>query len=139
MDVEKLKAELRRDEGFVPHVYEDSEGFATIGIGRMVDKRRGGGVTLDEAQYLLENDIGKALKAAREAFPWFDDLSDNRQRAITNMVFQMGIGRLRGFRKMLAAIEDGNFDLAAAEAKDSKWYRQTPERAERVIALIREG
>lgn len=139
MNVDKLKDELLRDEGFVPHVYLDHLGYQTIGVGRLVDKRRGGGLSQDEAMYLLGNDIARVVTALDKQYPFFKSLSDTRQRALCNMAFQLGLAGLAKFKTMLGHIAAGRFELAASAAKNSLWARQTPNRADRVIAMIRNG
>lgn len=139
MDTNKLTAELEKDEGLVLHEYKDSLGFSTIGIGRLIDKRKGGGITAEEARYLLANDIRKVEAQVKAALPWFSSLTDGRQRALCNMAFQMGIQGLLGFKNTLAYIKAGNYTKAAENARQSLWYKQTPVRAERVIQQILHG
>lgn len=139
MDIEALTRELVRDERFVPHAYRDSRGYLTIGIGRMVDSRLGGGITLDEAKFLLAHDIARVTAALEARLPYWLDLDDARQRALANMAFNLGIPRLMEFRRMFAALADGDYDTAAAEALDSRWARQVGARADRIAAMIRTG
>ena len=139
MNVDQLKEELLQDEGMVLHGYNDHLGYLTIGVGRLIDERRGGGITKEEAFYLLENDIGKVIVALRSKLPFWNKLNDTRQRALINMAFQMGVAGLMGFKQMLWAIERGNWDLAHAEGLDSAWAGQTPKRARRVMEMIKHG
>jgi lysozyme len=136
MDKLRLADELKRDEGLRLKPYHCSEGKLTIGIGRNLEDV---GITKDEALYLFGNDINRVVQEIEDVLPWFSSLSDARQRALCNLAFQMGIVGLLKFKRMLAAMKVGDFAAAANEARDSLWYRQTPERAKRVIALIREG
>lgn len=137
--INDLKKELLRDEGFVAHAYQDHLGYWTIGIGRLIDQRRRGGLSRDEAEYLLVNDIEKIIATLKQKLPWFDNISDRRKRALVNMAFNLGVNGLLNFKKMLAAMADNDFDKAALEAADSRWYSQVTARAERVIEMIREG
>lgn len=139
MDIEKMKEELIRDEGIVLHAYDDSLGYTTIGVGRMIDHRLGGGITTDEAMYLLENDIGRVVIDLRKALPKYETLSENRQRALVNMAFNLGIGRLMGFKKLIDAINIGNWERAYIEALDSKWAAQVGNRAVRIAGMLRKG
>lgn len=139
MDAKQLMDELERDEKFVEYAYPDSLGYLTVGIGRMIDKRRGGRISKAEALYLLGNDVQVVYAELNNALPWFQKLSDARQRALCNMAFQMGTPAVLGFKNTLEFMRLGNFKEAAGNARKSKWYSQTPERAERVIALILEG
>ena len=63
-ETDKLLEELSRDEGTVLQAYQDSLGYWTIGTGRLIDKRRGGGITKAEADYLLANDVQKIGRAS---------------------------------------------------------------------------
>lgn len=139
IDIQKLEEELEAEEKYVREAYPDSLGYLTIGIGRLIDKRRGGGVTHEEARYLLGNDIGAKLAGLRAALPWFNDLSNARQRALVNMAFQMGVDGVLGFKTTLALMQQGKFPEAADNALKSKWAQQTPARAKRVTDLIRNG
>lgn len=131
--------DLKRDEGFSSHAYRDSadEGYLTIGYGRMVDRRLGGGITGAEADLLLRNDISEALMGLRSRVVWFDDLPGPVQRALVNMAFNMGVPRLMGFQKMWAALGDRDYQTVADEALDSKWAQQVGPRATRIAALMR--
>lgn len=139
MDEEKLKRELKRDEGCVEHAYLDSLGFITIGVGRLLDKRKGGGVSMHEIDMMLTSDIRRATGSIDSKLPWVRLLSDARQRAIVNMSFQLGINGLLEFKTMLKHLQNGNFKGAAAAALDSKWAKQTPERATRIAQMIEKG
>jgi lysozyme len=136
---ELLVAELRRDEGVVPHAYQDHLGYWTIGVGRLIDKRRGGGLSDDEIDYLLNNNIRRTQEALDANLPWWRELDPVRQRALINMCFQLGMGGLLKFTNSLAAIKAGKWETAASNLKQSLWAKQTPERAARVIAMFRTG
>ncbi len=128
---------LQDHENFVSHAYEDSEGFLTIGYGRMIDKRLGGGIDQDEGDYLLERDLARSNTELRTAFPWFHHLDDRRRAALIDMHHNLGLPRLVGFSKMIAALDAGEFDEAAREALDSKWARQVGKRAHDIADMIR--
>lgn len=137
MNKQSLCNDLVHDEGFVSSVYQDHLGYFTIGIGRLVDKRRGGGITLDEAMYLLNNDIDTKLAEIKKAWPRFNDLSEVRQRAVANMCFQLGVSGFLKFKSAIKSLEIGNYERAALEFMDSKWAKQTPSRARRICDMIR--
>lgn len=131
--------QLRREEGSIPHAYLDSLGYWTIGVGRLIDKRRGGHLSDDEIEYLLRNDIERCTAAIRAALPWFDGLSEPRQAVLIGMAFQMGTGGLLAFNQTLAAVHDDRWSVAAALMLRSKWAQQTPARAGRMAAQMRTG
>lgn len=136
----QLIDQLRRDEGCVLHAYADHLGFTTIGVGRLIDKRRGGGISEDEAAYLLNNDVARIDQALRSTYPWFAALNQPRQAALINMAFQLGLQGLAGFPRMLACMRDGRYAEAETHALDSKWAReQTPARAKRVARQLASG
>lgn len=139
IDLGKLKAEIIAEEGFQPHVYLDHLTYQTIGYGRCVDRRKGAGISREEGEFLLENDMGRVLIALRARIKDFDKLPPGVGRALVHMAYQMGVEGLLGFRKMLAALEGGNYAVAEKEALDSTWAAQTPERARRVAAMIGAG
>ena len=131
---------LGDDEREVLHAYKDHLGYLTIGVGRLIDRRKGGGITEEESAYLLNNDIAKRDQALRARFPWFRNLNEPRQAALLNMAFQMGVDGLAGFPSMLASIRDERWADAELHALDSRWAReQTPARAKRVARQIRTG
>jgi lysozyme len=127
-----LKDQIVRDEGVVPHAYQDQFGYWTIGVGRLLDKRKGGGLSRDEVYYLLSNDINQKTKQLVEALPWVSFLSEQRQAVLINMCFQMGIDGLLKFKNTLKLIEDGHYDVASSGMLKSLWAQQTPERAKRL-------
>lgn len=143
MNKDLMAGELRFEEGEVKSggkhvVYKDHLGFWTLGIGRLVDARKGGGLTDEEAAYLLSNDIERTHAELLRRMPCYARLSQVRQRAILNMAFQMGVDGVLKFKKMIAALDRGAYAAAAAEALDSKWAREdTPDRARRVAESLR--
>lgn len=137
--LEKIESHLVAEEGEVLHAYEDHLGYLTIGVGRLIDKRRGGGITREESRYLLRNDITRIAAELRSRFPWFHLLDDVRQTAILCMAFQLGVNGVANFKKMVAALTRHDYVTAAREALDSNWAKQTPARAQRMAKVIRTG
>lgn len=94
----------------------------------------------DKISETLDADIAKATVECQARFaPWFQHLNSARQAVIVGMVFQMGIGRVLGFRQALACMERNDFEQAAAEMLDSAWAKQTPRRAQRMAEMMRTG
>lgn len=136
----ELVKQLKADEGVVPHAYRCSEGFWTIGVGRLVDKRKtGSGLRPEEITFLLNNDIDDRIDALTRRLPWFQDLDDARKGVLLNMSFQMGVEGLLGFERTLALIRDGKYENAAHAMLQSLWAKQTPERAKRMAEQMRSG
>ena len=134
-----LKSQLLREEGAESCAYQDSLGYWTIGVGRLIDSRKGGGLSPDEIDMLLENDIKRNYEAVLAALPWMEKLNDARQAVLIGMAFQMGIGGLLKFKRALGSIEDGQYSEAAMEMLDSLWAQQTPERAKRLAKQMETG
>ena len=129
-----LAAMLERHEGRRTHPYRDIVGKLTIGVGRNLDDR---GLSADEIDMLLAHDIAIARAACQALFPAFDGFHYKRQAGMISMAFNLGQTRLAGFRRMRAAINDGNWIDASNEALDSYWARQVGHRAVEVAALLR--
>lgn len=136
MNMDKLIKDLKRDEGLRLKPYRCSEGKLTIGIGRNIQDV---GITEEEANILLANDILRCERDLDTRLPWWRNLSPRRQDALLNMCFNLGIGRLMNFRKMLGALERGDWHEAAAQALDSRWARQVGARANRIADIFRNG
>jgi lysozyme len=137
--VQRATDQIKQDEGLVLHAYDDHLGFSTIGYGRLIDRRKGGGISQDEAEYLLKNDVNARLNVLKNAIPFFDRLDDARKAVLLNMSFQLGITGLLKFKSTLAFIEAGDFENAAANMLKSLWARQTPNRARRLAEQMRTG
>jgi lysozyme len=135
-DPAALRADLIRDEGLRLKPYRCTAGKLTIGIGRNLDDV---GISREEAETLLDHDIAALTADFDRALPWWRGLSEARQRGLVNMGINLGLPRLLGFRRMLAALERGEFATAAAQALDSTWATQVGARAQRIAALIRQG
>lgn len=135
----ELTKQLRRDEGEVLHAYPDHLSYLTIGVGRLIDKRKGGGITPEESAYLLSNDIDKREAELLRRAPWMANLDPVRFGALLNMAFQMGVDGLLGFKNTLAMVRAGDYEGAAAGMLESLWAKQTPERAARISKQVKTG
>jgi lysozyme len=126
---------LIKHEGLRLKPYRCTAGKLTIGVGRNLDDV---GISEEEAFSLLDNDI---LRVRREAgsFAWFRDLSTERQNVILSMVFNLGIDRFKGFKRMIQAVSDGRFEDAATEMLNSKWAAQVGKRAVDLAEIMRSG
>lgn len=135
---------IEEEEGRVPHVYRDHLGYWTIGIGHLVDQRKGGRLPDPIIDALFDYDYAEK-RAQAERIPGFSRLNEVQQAAIVSMVFQMGFepfdgDGFRDFRNMLAALARGDVKEAARHGRDSKWWREdTPRRAERQMRMLESG
>ena len=151
---------LRIDEGCKLELYKDTEGFWTIGIGQLITKNPSYNVARDELDRLMgrvcngritqqeaENLFNSSVEKARKGIlgnatlkPVYDVLDEVRCCALINMVFQMGVTGTAGFPKGMRLLKAKQWDKAAIELADSRWYKsQTPNRAKRVIATFKTG
>jgi len=136
MNSARLKQQLETDELRSKKIYTDTVGKVSGGIGRNLTDR---GFSDDEIDLIYANDVRMAEKDARSLVPGFDRLDDVRQEVLINCSFNLGYSRLSGFKKFLAAINSSDFDEAADELKDSKWYGQIGQRGVRLVNAMRSG
>lgn len=137
-------------EGLRLMPYRDHLGKLTIGVGRCIDtnpfteqeKTAVGdwrhGITRNAAMMLLKNDIRRCLDELNR-WNWYHELNDTRQYALLDMDFQLGLKKLKQFKKMLAALEAKDFETAYNECLNSVYAKQTPTRAERIAKAIKTG
>ena len=152
-DREKLRAQLRRNEGVRLSVYRCSAGKLSIGVGRNLDDcgvspaetRQlkitvasciAHGNTSAQCVALLDNDIDRAAAGLDRALPWWRSLSDVRQRVLIDMCFNMGLGKLLGFRNTLADVRASHWSDAVSGMVASAWHRQVGGRALRLEAMM---
>ena len=139
MNRSRLTAQLKFDEGVKEYAYTDSEGYLTIGVGRLIDRTKGGKLSEDEIEYLLDNDIDRIQNQTIRAFHWYNDLNDVRQEVILNMVFNLGLNGFKNFKLMIKALERHDYEDASQEMVDSKWCLQVGPRCIRLSEAMRLG
>ena len=133
-----LREMIKRHEGVETHAYKCSQNKTTIGVGRNIDPDGGIGLSEAEIDYLLNNDINRCI-GELSGFVWFPDLNQERQNAIIDMVFNLGITRFKGFKNAIDAMSKSDFDTAADEFYDSRWAKQVGNRAIEICEMIRKG
>ena len=144
MNLITLQNEIADDEGVMYETYRCSLGHPTGGIGHLLtewdedyyDKPIGTKIPNEKVEEWFAIDINVTLSDCQEIFPDFNNLPEEAQLVIANMCFQLGRPRLSQFKKFIAAINDADWIKAAEEMEDSRWHKQTTERAERLIARI---
>ncbi len=135
-----LRDALVRDEGgFQAFAYQDSRGFWTIGYGRCIDRRSGKGLARAEGELMLDNDIRGAEADVAHRIPWAAQLDEPRRAVLVMLAFNMGIGGLLTFRKMLAAMGKQDWPEAARELLDSDYAQQVGPRAQRLARQLESG
>jgi len=136
MNRERLRAALIDAEELRLRMYKDSQGYHTIGVGHNLDAKP---ISRRAALIILEDDINDAEHQTDNLFTWWRSLPEIVQNALVEMVFNLGPSRILTFSKMLAAMEDGDYEKAAKEAQDSLWFKQVGRRGPRIVSMIREG
>lgn len=130
---------IKKHEGFRSSPYRCSAGKITIGWGRNLDDV---GLTEQEAEILLQNDIKRAEDDLQTVFApdfLFSVLTYNRYSVLVNMVFNLGITRFRGFKNMIKAVKEKDWDRAALEMLDSRWAKQVKTRAYELARMMEKG
>lgn len=139
MTVSDSYSQLKRDESEVLHAYQDHLGYWTIGVGILIDSRKGGGLLPEESEFIFRNRLRLIEAELADRIPWITKLDPARRGVLLNMAYQMGISGLMGFKKTLATVESGHYQKAAVEMLGSKWAQQTPARAHRLSQQMRTG
>lgn len=134
-----LKQQLIEEEGEVLHAYQDHLGYWTIGVGILIDKRKGGGLRKEESDFILNNRIRLKTAEVEKALPWVSTLDEPRKAVLVGMAFQMGLAGLLGFKNTLKYIERKQYKEAAGNMLVSKWASQTPGRAARMAKQLETG
>ena len=142
--IEQLREELEEDEGCMYVVYLDHLKLKTCGVGHLVraddpefDMDVGDPVSEERVAELFEKDIGWTISDCQKLVPDFDMLPEEVRLIVANMMFNLGAKRLSGFKRLLAAVERGDWNSAADEMLDSKWARQVPARSGRLVTRMR--
>lgn len=136
MNAERVAETLMVDEGFRGRPYLDTVGKVTIGFGRNLSDKP---LTKAEAAVLLVNDLGDVERDLDRSLGWWRNLDDVRQEVLANMAYNLGITRLLGFGRMLAAAKSGDYATAAAEMRKSRWFQQVGARAARLTNEMATG
>ena len=128
---------IKRHEGLRLKPYRCPAGKLTIGYGRNLEDV---GISEEEAEVLLQNDLRRAVetaaRCAAEHGVLFETLPDDAKVVLTDMAFNLGF-RLSGFRRMFAALKRGDYEEAAREMLDSLWARQVGNRARKLAEIMK--
>ena len=136
MNRDDLRSMLVLHEGLKLRPYQCTAGKTTIGVGRNLDDV---GITQEEAFTLLEHDIDAVESDLDRTWPWWRQMSEQRQQVLADMCFNLGLGKLKGFVNTLAFMKAGEYDKAADGMLASLWARQVGNRAVRLARMMREG
>ena len=144
MNLVTLQDEIANDEGVMYETYHCSLGHLTGGIGHLItewdeeyyEQPIGTKVSHEQVNDWFAKDIDVTIRDCNIIFSDFGNLPEEAQLVIANMCFQLGRPRLSKFKNFIAAVNDSDWTRAADEMEDSRWYKQTTARADRLIARI---
>lgn len=144
MNIDKLREELKADEGCKYEIYLDHLDLPTHGIGHLIldsdpeyGQEVGTPVSEDRVNECFAKDVETVLSECKKLYSNFELLPEEVQLIIANMMFNMGRPRLSKFVGMRAAVDSGDWHRAAVEMVDSKWYQQVTNRADRLVQRMR--
>ena len=144
MIIEELRKEIEIDEGCKYEIYLDHLGLPTFGIGHLVldsdpesGEEVGTPVSEDRVSECFNKDVHTVLSDCEKLYEDFYTLPEEVQRIIANMMFNMGYPRLSKFKGMKAGVDARDWQQAADEMVDSRWYNQVTNRAERLVKRMR--
>ena len=144
MNLDTLRKQLEIDEGIKHDIYLDHLGLPTFGIGHLItnaDPESGQevGTTISDERVrsAFEADVVSVIEDCNKLYNDFDELPEEVQQIIANMMFNMGRTRLSKFRGMKRGVDARDWNAAADEMVDSKWYRQVNNRANRLVQRMR--
>jgi len=145
MDTKKLRKQLEIDEGVVHEIYLDHLGYPTFGIGHLVTESDsehglevGTAISAERCAQAFESDIQSVLRDCNILYTNFPYLPEEVKQIIANMMFNLGRPRLSKFAGMKRGVDSEDWNAAADEMVDSRWYRQVGARAERLVSRMRE-
>lgn len=131
-----LKERIMKHEGLGLKPYICPAGKLSIGYGRNIEEN---GITEAEASFLLDNDIKNFREECKRSFTWFENMNSARQDVLVEMNFNLGLKKLKKFKKFISACERKDYEAAAAEMLDSLWARQVGQRAKNLAKIMKEG
>ena len=136
---EQLKERIKEHEGFVPRIYKDSLGFATIGYGHLVKEgeqwEEGKEYSKEQLEHVFKTDFNNAVGQATGLMDGMN-LDDKAREVIIEMVFQLGVGGVGKFKKMWEALRNKDYGEASFQMMDSRLAKQTPNRAESLSKVM---
>tara|TARA_R100001082_G_C4356044_1_gene156940 strand:- start:1069 stop:1521 length:453 start_codon:yes stop_codon:yes gene_type:complete len=142
--IDRLREELKIDEGCKYEVYLDHLGLPTFGIGHLITEKdpehqMGMGTPVDEIRVneAFEQDVQVTIGECQILFDDWDELPETVRLITANMMFNMGRPRLSKFKKMIQAVKDKDWLEAGDQMQDSRWYKQVTNRADRLISRMR--
>ena len=144
MNIQQLRKQLEIDEGVKYVIYLDHLGLPTFGIGHLVTKTDpesgqavGTSISKERVAECFDMDVQSVINDCNKLYKDFEDLPEEVQQIIANMMFNMGYTRLSKFKGMKRGVDSKDWNQAADEMVDSRWYRQVTNRANRLVERMR--
>ena len=144
MNIQQLRKQLEIDEGVKYDIYLDHLGLPTFGIGHLVTKTDpesgqavGTPISKERVAECFDMDVQSVINDCNKLYEDFENLPEEVQQIIANMMFNMGYTRLSKFKGMKRGVDSLNWNQAADEMVDSRWYRQVTNRANRLVERMR--
>ena len=129
-----LLENIKESEGFRNRVYKCTEGYDTIGYGFAVKDLV---MDKDIADMSLERKVAELRLRVEQKFPFIDSMPESVQDVMIEMCFQLGVSGFSKFKKTIQYLMTKQFEEAAVEMLDSKWYKQTPNRAKKLSDIVK--
>ena len=144
MNIQQLREQLEIDEGVKYDIYLDHLGLPTFGIGHLVTKTDpesgqavGTPISKERVAECFDMDVQSVINDCNKLYEDFENLPEEVQQIIANMMFNMGYTRLSKFKGMKRGVDSEDWNQAADEMVDSRWYRQVTNRANRLVERMR--
>lgn len=144
MNLDQLRQEIEADEGCKYEIYKDHLGYLTFGIGHLIKEsdpehgqEEGTAVSEERVAKAFQEDIDQVLADCDKLYDDYEELPEEVRLIIANMMFNLGYPRLSAFKGMKAGVDARDWNKAADEMVDSRWYKQVPNRAERLVQRMR--
>lgn len=136
MSYQRVRELIKTHEGLSLELYKCSAGKYTIGYGRNLEAR---GITEDEAELMLTNDLNEVVRQVQESFPWFHDLDGVRKAVVVDMVFNLGLAGFLKFKDTIKYASSGDYLSAGSAMMDSLWAEQVGRRADTLSEMMKTG
>tara|TARA_R100001591_G_scaffold49237_1_gene59907 strand:- start:472 stop:927 length:456 start_codon:yes stop_codon:yes gene_type:complete len=140
----EMTEEIKTDEGVVNEIYLDHLGLPTVGVGHLIREHDpenelavGTKIDSERVHELFEADLYTCVAETKLLYPQFEELPAEVQKILCNMMFNIGRPRLSRFHKMKKAVDSSDWTEAANQMLDSKWAKQVPNRANRLIERMK--
>jgi len=141
MNMDRLKKQLKEDEGERLKVYKDTRGFPTVGVGHLVRPadmlQVGDRITPEQCDIFFDYDLARTVVDCKREIEGWADFPDEVQEILANMAYNLGITGLLKFKNTFSFLRSKNYDKAANALVASRWYSQVGNRSKRLVARLR--